>query len=155
MPTSLQNPLLPTHYFVWFDPPDEAGDEALHFVSERQSLKLKGRAFREFHQRVIGDADDAFARIATERAKCVELFEKDIFEAGFFFEFAPGGIVEGFIDSHKAARQGPFAFEGLEAPLDEENLEFFIVEAENDAIDSERRPRIFVSVRHSVVFTRS
>jgi adenylyltransferase/sulfurtransferase len=53
MPTSLQNPLLPTHYFVWFDPPDEAGDEALHFVSERQSLKLKGRAFREFHQRVI------------------------------------------------------------------------------------------------------
>lgn len=53
MPTSLQNPLLPTHYSVWFDPPDEAGDEVLHFVSERRSLKLKGRSFREFHQRVI------------------------------------------------------------------------------------------------------
>jgi len=38
---------------VWFDPPDEAGDEVLHFVSERRSLKLKGRSFREFHQRVI------------------------------------------------------------------------------------------------------
>ena len=53
MPTSLQNPLLPTHYSVWFDPPDEEGDEVLHFVSERRSLKLKGRSFREFHQRVI------------------------------------------------------------------------------------------------------
>jgi bacteriocin biosynthesis cyclodehydratase domain-containing protein len=50
---SLQNLLLPTHYSVWFDPPDEAGDEVLHFVSERRSLKLKGRAFREFRQRVI------------------------------------------------------------------------------------------------------
>ncbi|HEV7474350.1 MAG TPA: TOMM precursor leader peptide-binding protein [Pyrinomonadaceae bacterium] len=38
---------------MWFDPPDEAGDEVLHFVSERRSLKLKGRSFREFHQRVI------------------------------------------------------------------------------------------------------
>lgn len=53
MPTSLQKPLLPTHYSVWFDPPDEAGDEVLHFVSERRSLKLKGRSFREFHQLVI------------------------------------------------------------------------------------------------------
>ena len=53
MPISLQKPLLPTHYSVWFDPPDEAGDEVLHFVSERRSLKLKGRSFREFHKRVI------------------------------------------------------------------------------------------------------
>jgi adenylyltransferase/sulfurtransferase len=53
MPISLQKPLLPSHYSVWFDPPDEAGDEVLHFVSERRSLKLKGRSFREFHQRVI------------------------------------------------------------------------------------------------------
>lgn len=53
MPISLQNLLLPTHYSVWFDPPDEDGDEVLHFVSERRSLKLKGRSFREFHRRVI------------------------------------------------------------------------------------------------------
>src|SRR5262245_48249418 len=53
MPISLQKPLLPTHYSVWFEPPDEAGDEVLHFVSERKSLKLKGRSFREFHQRVV------------------------------------------------------------------------------------------------------
>jgi adenylyltransferase/sulfurtransferase len=38
---------------VWIDPPDEAGDEVLHIVSERRSLKMKGHAFREFHKLVV------------------------------------------------------------------------------------------------------
>ena len=46
--TPFRKPLLPSHYSVWFEPPDEAGDEVLHIVSERRSLKLKGCAFREF-----------------------------------------------------------------------------------------------------------
>ena len=49
----LRQPLLPSHYTLWFDPPDEKGDEALHIVSERRTLKLKGRAFREFHRHVV------------------------------------------------------------------------------------------------------
>jgi bacteriocin biosynthesis cyclodehydratase domain-containing protein len=54
MPASIfRKPLLPSHYSVWFEPPDEAGDEVLHIVSERRSLKLKGHSFREFHQRVV------------------------------------------------------------------------------------------------------
>jgi len=54
MPTQpFQKPLLPSHYSVWFEPPDEAGDEVLRVVSERRSIKLKGHSFREFHQRVI------------------------------------------------------------------------------------------------------
>jgi molybdopterin-synthase adenylyltransferase len=50
---ALKRPLLPSHYSVWFEPPDEAGDEVLHIVSERRTLKLKGYAFREFHERVV------------------------------------------------------------------------------------------------------
>ena len=54
MPISqLRKPLLPSHFSVWFDPPDEAGEEVLHIVSERRSLKLKGHSFREFRQKVI------------------------------------------------------------------------------------------------------
>jgi bacteriocin biosynthesis cyclodehydratase domain-containing protein len=49
----LKRPLLPSHYAVWFDPPDEAGDEVLRVVSERLTLKLKGYAFREFCERVV------------------------------------------------------------------------------------------------------
>jgi len=46
-------PRLPSHYYVWSEPPDEAGDESLHFVSERRRIKLKGHSFREFERRVI------------------------------------------------------------------------------------------------------
>lgn len=54
MPTStFRKPLLPSHYSVWFEPPDEAGDEVLRIVSDRRSLKLKGHSFRDFHQRVV------------------------------------------------------------------------------------------------------
>lgn len=54
MPISqFRKPLLPSHYSVWFDPPDEAGDEVLHIVSERRALKLKGHSFREFRTRVV------------------------------------------------------------------------------------------------------
>lgn len=52
-PTPFRKPLLPSHYSVWFDPPDEAGDEVLHIVSERRSLRIKGHAFREFKKIVV------------------------------------------------------------------------------------------------------
>lgn len=51
--SQFRKPLLPSHYSVWFDPPDEAGDEVLHFVSERRSIKIKGHSFREFSNKVI------------------------------------------------------------------------------------------------------
>jgi molybdopterin-synthase adenylyltransferase len=46
-------PRLPSHYYVWSEPPDDSGDESLHFVSERRKIKLKGHSFREFERRVI------------------------------------------------------------------------------------------------------
>lgn len=46
-------PRLPTHFYTWFEPPDDSGDEVLHFVSERRRVKLKGHSFREFHQLVV------------------------------------------------------------------------------------------------------
>ena len=46
-------PRLPSHYYVWSEPPDASGDESLHFVSERRKIKLKGHSFREFERRVI------------------------------------------------------------------------------------------------------
>ncbi len=49
----LRKPLLPSHYSVWVDPPDEDGDEALHVVSERRSIKLKGHSFREFRDELL------------------------------------------------------------------------------------------------------
>ncbi len=66
----LRKPLLPSHFSVWFEPPDESGDEALHIVSARRSLKLKGSAFREFHRRVLPllDGRRSFEEIHRETA---------------------------------------------------------------------------------------
>ncbi|MBZ5582407.1 MAG: TOMM precursor leader peptide-binding protein [Acidobacteriia bacterium] len=48
----LGKPRLPSNYYVWFEPPDDSGDEVLHFVSGRRRLKVKGHSFREFVKRV-------------------------------------------------------------------------------------------------------
>ena len=51
--TPSSKPRLPSNYDVWCEPPDEGGDEVLHFVSERRRLKLKGHSFREFTRSVV------------------------------------------------------------------------------------------------------
>jgi bacteriocin biosynthesis cyclodehydratase domain-containing protein len=75
MPMSLfRKPLLPSHYSVWFDPPDEAGDEALHIVSERRALKLKGHSFREFRTRVVPLLD------GSHTLEQIQLATQDVFQ---------------------------------------------------------------------------
>ena len=49
----LQRPLLPSHYRVLLDPPDDKGDETLTFVSVARRIKLRGHAFREFRKLVL------------------------------------------------------------------------------------------------------
>ena len=46
-------PRLPSHYYLLYEPPDAAGDEALIFISERRRIKLKGTLFREFSRVVV------------------------------------------------------------------------------------------------------
>jgi bacteriocin biosynthesis cyclodehydratase domain-containing protein len=49
----LKRPLLPDSYAVWFEPPDENGDEVLHVVSDHRAFRLKGHSYREFCERVV------------------------------------------------------------------------------------------------------
>jgi molybdopterin-synthase adenylyltransferase len=49
----LQRPLLPSHYRVLIDPPDDKGDETLTFVSVARRIKLRGNSFREFRKLVL------------------------------------------------------------------------------------------------------
>lgn len=71
MPGSKFNkPRIPSNYYVWSEPPDRAGEESLHFVSERRAIKLKGRAFADFERRVIPvlDGRHTLAEIGREVA---------------------------------------------------------------------------------------
>lgn len=46
-------PQIPSHYYVWREPPDSSGEESLHFVSNRRAIKLKGHAFADFQRLVV------------------------------------------------------------------------------------------------------
>jgi molybdopterin-synthase adenylyltransferase len=61
-------PRIPSHYYVYCDPPNKNGDEVLHFVSSQRSVKLKGHSFREFVQQVVPllDGRHSFAEIHSE-----------------------------------------------------------------------------------------
>ena len=44
---------IPSHYYVYSDPPNKQGEETLHFVSGNRRIRLRGRSFREFVQYVV------------------------------------------------------------------------------------------------------
>jgi adenylyltransferase/sulfurtransferase len=46
-------PRLPSHYYLLYEPPDDNGDEALTFVSQRRRIKVKGTLFREFSRVIV------------------------------------------------------------------------------------------------------
>ena len=45
-------PLLPSCYYILYEPPDEQGDKSLLFVSQRRRIKIKGTMLREFKRAV-------------------------------------------------------------------------------------------------------
>jgi molybdopterin-synthase adenylyltransferase len=85
---------LPTHYSVWFEPPDESGDEVLHIVSARRSLKLKGHSFREFHRRVLPLLDGRHSLEAIEQ-ETADLFRPEDLSAALAMLSEQGVLVEG------------------------------------------------------------
>lgn len=65
-----EKPRLSRNYYVWCDPPDEKGTEALYFASERRRLTLRGHSFRDFMQKVLPllDGRHSMAEIEKEVA---------------------------------------------------------------------------------------
>lgn len=72
----LVRPRIPTHFYVFCDPPDDSGDETLHFLSSTRRVKLRGHSFREFVQHVVPllDGYRTFEEIKTDVA---DLFAED------------------------------------------------------------------------------
>jgi adenylyltransferase/sulfurtransferase len=89
-----RNPLLPSCFLTWSEPPDEMGDETLRIVSRRRSLTLKGHSFREFGRSVLPllDGRREFDAICAETS---DLFERADLEAALATLGAQGVVVEG------------------------------------------------------------
>jgi adenylyltransferase/sulfurtransferase len=90
----LRYPLLPSHFSLWFDPPDEAGDEVLHIVSERRAIKLKGRAFREFTKEVVPLLDGRHT-LEEIQARTQDVFRPEDLAECLEFLHGQGVLVDG------------------------------------------------------------
>src|SRR5262249_39653785 len=115
------------------------------------------------HEREVRDGDDARSRIATRRAERVELLEVRGADAGLFLQLATRGFFERLAliavvrHVHESARQGPRSFERRLPALHEQHAEraFTLgVEAEDHAVDGQRRPRPAIRVGHSYWYNK-
>ena len=64
-------PRVPTHYYIWFEPPDDAGDEILHerALHAPEGARLLGLIGRLDRDAVLGDVvADLVAHLQRERA---------------------------------------------------------------------------------------
>jgi adenylyltransferase/sulfurtransferase len=101
----MKRPLLPSHYDVWFEPPDASGDEALHIVSGQRSLKLKGFAFREFAERVVPLLDGSRSTAEIQACAADVFRPEDLAECLALLE-AQGILVEAPPQRNGADRDG-------------------------------------------------
>jgi adenylyltransferase/sulfurtransferase len=83
---------IPSHYYLFSDPPDKNGDEVLHFISPQRRLKLKGHAFREFVQQVVPLLDGTRS-FETIHAEVSDLFDANDLAACFAL-LAEQGVLE-------------------------------------------------------------
>ena len=88
------NPLMPSHFQAWCEPPDASGDEILRIVSAERSVTLKGHSFREFHRHVMPllDGRRSFEEICAETA---DLFNRADLESALSILAAHNIVVEG------------------------------------------------------------
>jgi bacteriocin biosynthesis cyclodehydratase domain-containing protein len=90
----LRRPLLPSHYRVLLEPPDDRGDESILFVSDARRVKLKGHSFREFERAVIPLLDGGHT-LADIGAATAELFAPADLEDALRLLLANGLLREG------------------------------------------------------------
>ena len=72
----------------------------------------------------------------------VELFEENIFQAGFLLKFATGRFIERFVHADEAAGQRPLALERFQRAFDQQHLQFAFVQAEDDAVHGQGCPGV-------------
>jgi adenylyltransferase/sulfurtransferase len=87
---------------VWSEPPDDAGDESLHFVSERRKIKLKGHSFREFERRVIPLLDGEHT-VEDIGRKVEDIFALDDLSAGLDLLASQNLLEDGPVDQAGSA----------------------------------------------------
>lgn len=84
----------------------------------------------------IYNGDLPAARVTAGFAECVQLFEVDTSETGFFLQFPCDGIFQFFIHADETAGDGPLAFEWFVTSFNKQELDCAGGDGEDYGIDS-------------------
>ena len=102
----------------------------------------------QVRQCVVGNRYDAFARVAVHITERVELFQKYTSDARFLFELSACCRFQRLIDPYEPAGNSPHASVGLNATLNEHDLEVILIDPEDDAVDGQSWAGELVGVGH-------
>src|SRR4051812_7185540 len=94
----------------------------------------------QFHQSIIGDGDDAAARIAVRVAESIELLEKDVADSGLLLQLAQRSVVEALVHAHESAGERPATLERLHAALNQQHFQITLVQSEYYAVHRHHGP---------------
>ena len=90
--------------------------------------------------------DHTLARVAVHTAECLQLLDIDIHHSCFLAQFAQCSFFQRLVNSHKAARQSPFAFIRLQPSLYKQQIQPRAVESEHNAVGGQSRMWIFITI---------
>ena len=82
----------------------------------------------------IGDGDNSGPGIAIHCGKSVELFQVDVFNAGFLPDPAGGRFIRGLVHSKEAAGNRPFSQIGMLVSPDQQKAEFSVRHCEDQYV---------------------
>ena len=97
-------------------------------------------------QRIEGDGNHPFARVAADGSEGLELFEVVQVQAGLFSQLALCALLSGLIHAEESIGQSPTAFVRLDAAFNEQNLQLAPIEAEHHTVCGHGGTWVVVSV---------
>ncbi|MNE60765.1 hypothetical protein D3C80_1559350 [compost metagenome] len=80
---------------------------------------------RTINQRQIGCTNNPFTRIASYISHCIQLFDVNIRNIGFFLQFTKSTSIQVFIHIDESTGQSPFMYERVIITFNEQYLQFF------------------------------
>ena len=95
---------------------------------------------------IVSNGDDPFTRVTAGLGEGVELPQGNALQPGFFLQFACCALFRAFVHVEEAAGERPASFIRFPAPFYEQDMQFFPVPSQYDAVGRDAWMGVFVTV---------
>src|SRR5580693_1433981 len=85
-------------------------------------------------------------RISSRVTVGANLIQLDVLQTCFFLKLSSGRGFQSLVLVDESSRKSPAALERVIAPLYQQDLNRFLLDLEQDRVDCNRRPRVFIAI---------